>query len=405
MAVNFHGASIFNVFVFDDLNLSNTFSEGPAAVGGNVTTSNYSVSTALSPIPPFGVEDTFVIGGDVNISGGQNTAGNTAVSPTTTVIQYTMSNPNGEFRVGSSVDFAFYRTYLQCASTFWAGLAPNGIASVSFNQLFLTGINPSLNIFQIDAANVAGSGLSLSGLSGIDILAPVGATILINVTGTNIAFGSYQIFRNGVPEDVTGARKIVWNFPQAATWTNATTNIFGSVLAPLAAANTTFSQVYGNFIAKSLTGNLESRNQLFNGALPDPLPCLRNSSTSSTTSSTSTTSSSSTSTSSTSSSTSSTSSSTSTTSTTTADPFIPGIEQILVSIGAEELALAALINAEATKTLAAVNGFANHQITINDLIAVNSEVSNVLKRIIQKEITLEFKLDDLIRLVQIRQSR
>ena len=78
-------------------------------------------------------------------------------------------------------------------------------------------------------------------------------------------------FRNGVAATRTQAKKILWNYPDALTWSNSTTAIYGSVLAPFATAN----------------GNAESHNELFIGELPDPTVCLL--STSSTTSSTTTT--------------------------------------------------------------------------------------------------------------------
>ena len=169
-----------------------------------------------------------------------------------------------------------------------------------FGQLTLTGIDGALNIFQLDAANVYGSGLSLAQLNGINIVAPASSTILINITGPAIQFGSYQIFRNGLTATRDDAHRILWNFPDALTWSNSTTAIYGSVLAPFAAANTTYSQINGNIIFDSYSGNAESHNELFTGALPEPTACLltttssSTSSTSSTTSSTSSTTSSST---------------------------------------------------------------------------------------------------------------
>ncbi|WP_298836386.1 choice-of-anchor A family protein [Clostridium sp.] len=331
MAINFGVAGNYNVFVFQDMNMSNTDAEGRVAVGGNATLVNYGIGSGISPLPPPGTDNSFVIGGNVNVTNGSNASGNTVRNPSGTVINYTMGNPNGAFITGTPIDFTAAQAYLECASVFWGGLSPNGTGNVSFGTLTLTGVDPNLNIFNINANNVAGSGLALNMLNGINIVAPVSSTILINVTGINIAFGSYQIFRNGVAATRTDARTIVWNFPQALTWTNSTTAIYGSVLAPFAAASTTFSQINGNIIFDSFSGNAESHNELFIGNLPDATPCLQTTTSTTTTSttSTSTTTTSTTSTSTTTTSTTSTStttttttttSTTSTTSTTTIDP-------------------------------------------------------------------------------------
>ena len=315
MAINFGLANEYNVFVFGNMSLSNTDAEGRVAVGGNAVLSNYGIGANITPLPPANTDPSFVVNGDVNVSAGSNASGNTVISPTSNVIQYTMGNPNGSLIVGTPIDFAEAERYLKCASVFWSTLAQNGTGTVVFGQLNLTGTDETLNVFRFDSQNIYGSGTSLNQLNGINIIAPVNSTILITVDGANIQYGSYQIFRNGVAASRTNARKILWNFPSALTWSNSTTAIYGSVLAPFADATTTFSQINGNIIFESFTGNAESHNELFIGELPDPITCLLTTTTTSSTSSTTSTTSSTTST--TSSTTSTTSSTTSTTSSTT----------------------------------------------------------------------------------------
>ena len=217
MAINFGPANDYNVFVFGNMSMSNTDAEGRVAVGGNAVLSNYGVGAGITPLPPAGTDPSFVIGGDVNVSAGSNASGNTIISPTSTVISYTMGNPNGSLLTGSPVDFAEAERYLKCASTFWGSLDPTGTGQVIFGQLNLTGSDPSLNIFQLDSQNPYGSGLSLGQLNGINIIAPIGSTVLINVEGAAIQYGSYQIFRNGSAATRENAREILWNFPQALT--------------------------------------------------------------------------------------------------------------------------------------------------------------------------------------------
>lgn len=274
MAINFGLANDYNVFVFGNMSLSNTDAEGRIAVGGNATLSNYGVGASILPLPTANTDASFVVDGDLNVSAGSNACGNTVISPTSTVINYTMGNPNGSLITGSPIDFAEAERYLKCASVYWDTLTPNGTGAVVFNQLNLTGLDPVLNIFRFDSTNIYGTGVSLNQLNGINIIAPIDSTVLINVNGLNIQYGSYQIFRNGNTATRENARKILWNYPEALTWSNSTTAIYGSVLAPFATANTTYSQINGNIIFSTFAGNAESHNELFIGGLPDPVVCL-----------------------------------------------------------------------------------------------------------------------------------
>ena len=259
-----------------------------------------------------------------------------------------------------------------------------------FRQLTLTGIDGALNIFQLDAANVYGSGLSLAQLNGINIVAPASSTILINITGPAIQFGSYQIFRNGLTATRDDAHRILWNFPDALTWSNSTTAIYGSVLAPFAAANTTYSQINGNIIFDSYSGNAESHNELFTGALPEPTACLLTTTSSSTSSTSSTTSSTSSTTSSTSGTTSSTSSTTSS-STTTANPSLrrQTITDLFESVALQQTALSHILNAEGEK-LQRIFAFDN--ITPETVLVANHSVESTVNAIAGLESVLEMKL-------------
>ena len=112
MAINLGLANDYNVFVFGNLTMGNTDAEGRVAVGGNATLSNYGVGAGIIPLPPVNTDPSFVVGGDVNVTAGSNACGNTVVNPASNVISYTMGNPNGQFIVGSPIDFAAAEQYL-----------------------------------------------------------------------------------------------------------------------------------------------------------------------------------------------------------------------------------------------------------------------------------------------------
>lgn len=403
MAVNFGLANEYNVFVFDNMNLSNTDAEGRVAVGGNATLSNYGVGAGIIPLPPAGTDPSFVVNGDINVSAGSNASGNTIINPTSNVISYTMGNPNGSFITGTPIDFIEAKRYLTCASQFWSTLQPNGSGEVIFNQLNLTGTDEILNIFNFDASDIYNTGIALNQLNGINIIAPVNATILINVLGTNIQYGSYQIFRNGVAASRENARKIVWNYPEALTWSNSTTAIYGSVLAPFAAATTTFSQINGNIIFESFVGNAESHNELFIGELPDPTECFLTTSTTTSTTASSTTSTStsttassttSTSTSTTASSTTSTTTTTSTTSTSTTTTAVShrcqAIHDLMESVALQQAALAHILNAEGEKLQKVVS---TEDVTVDQILVTNKSVESMVNSISDLEMILKSKLD------------
>lgn len=382
MAINFGSAGEYNVFVFGNLSLSNTDAEGRVAVGGNATLSNYGVGASILPLPPSGSDASLVVNGDLDVSAGSNACGNTIVSPSSTVINYTMGNPNGSLLTATPIDFAEAERYLKCASIFWSGLVPNGTGSVVFGQLNLTGIDETLNIFRFDSTNIYGTGLALNQLNGINIIAPAGSTILITVDGPNILYGSYQIFRNGIAASRADAHKILWNHPDALTWSNSTTAIYGSVLAPFAAATTTFSQINGNIVFESFTGNAESHNELFTGELPEPTVCLLAdfTTTSSTTSTTSTTT------------TSTTTATTSTTTTTTAaiNPRIQAVSDLFESIALQQAALSHILNAEGEK-LQKVLSF--DDIAPQTILLTNKSVESMVNTIANLETILKSKLD------------
>ena len=383
MAINFGLANDYNVFVFGDLNMSNTDAEGRVAVGGNATLSNYGVGAGITPLPPANVDPSFVVDGDLNVTAGSNASGNTVINPDSTIITYTMGNPNGQLITGTPIDFAAEGQYLKCASAFWSTLLPNGTGQVIFGQLNLTGTDTALNVFSLDSSNLYGSGFSLTQLNGINIIAPLESTILINVDGTAIQYGNYQIFRNGVTATRENARHIVWNFPQALTWSNSTTAIYGSVLAPFAAANTTYSQINGNIIFDSYSGHAESHNELFIGELPEATSCLLTT-TSSTTTTTSTTTSSTTTT--------STTTSTTTTSTTTTQAPVPrsqAITDLLTSVALQQAALSHILNAEGEK-LQKLLSF--EDVTPETILLTNRSVESMVNSISNLELVLADKL-------------
>ncbi|QHW30913.1 DUF11 domain-containing protein [Paenibacillus rhizovicinus] len=266
-------ANDFNVFVLADHTQSFVDAGGRVAVGGNATYRSYGVGSSLNVST---TRADLIVGGKMDILQGTNFSGNSVISPSGTIVNYTMTNNNGvhpQPQIGTPVDFAAAAQFLTCASTSWGAMAATGTASVNFGQIVLTGTNPALNIFTINGNNVAGSGVSLASANGINIVTPAGSTVLVNISGTGVGFGNYAIFINGGQALPNNGAIILWNFFQATTAFNLNLSIKGSVLAPFAVWSAVgYGNIDGTMVAKSFintTGSLEAHAIPFIGCLPE----------------------------------------------------------------------------------------------------------------------------------------
>ena len=182
------------------------------------------------------------------------------------------ASQSGRVTSGSSgIDFSSLRTTLDNESLQLAALTATGQVlgtntPGSGNPSFfvLKGTDPVLNVFNITAAEFASSN------NPLDIIAPVGSTIIINVDGTDPTLGA-AIYYNGVQHsgDDAADEDILFNFATASTLT-LDQGFSASVLAPFAILTNT-GQIGGNFIAAQINSSGEVHNVEFNGTLPgDP---------------------------------------------------------------------------------------------------------------------------------------
>lgn len=269
---NLGAANDYNVFVLGDHSQSFVDAEGRVAVGGTATYRSYGIGNTLNVST---TRADLIVGGNMDIVGGTNFSGNSVIGPSGTIINYTMTNNNGVLpqpQRGTPIDFAAAAQYLTCASSSWGALAATGTAAVNFGGIALAGTDPSLNIFNINGSNVAGSGVSLNSANGINIVVPNGSTALVNISGTGVGFGNYSIFINGQTPSPGYGSFILWNFYEATTAFNLNLSIIGSVLAPFAEWDAVgFGNINGTMAAKAFintTGTLEAHNVPFDGCLP-----------------------------------------------------------------------------------------------------------------------------------------
>ncbi|WP_157466694.1 choice-of-anchor A family protein [Edaphobacter aggregans] len=167
----------------------------------------------------------------------------------------------------SGIDFNTLRTTLDAQSLALAALTAIGDV-LGTNQ---PGVNPSffvlkgtssiLNVFTITAAEFADTN------HPIDIQAPAGSTIIINVTGTHLTLGTGIYYNQSQNSgDSSLSDNILFNFADAQTVAiNGQFN--ASLLAPFAML-TGSAQMGGNFIAAAIGQTGEVHNDEFTGTLP-----------------------------------------------------------------------------------------------------------------------------------------
>jgi choice-of-anchor A domain-containing protein len=261
-------AAAYNVFIFGagDFTSQNTDTMGDLAAGGNVSLMNYSVAqgiagnSAQNPNPA-----RIVVGGTLTASNGgvgSNQDG---------AIYYGSSAPSlsgftangGQFGNQTLVNFAASASEYTSYSAQLGGLSANGTTSFNSNgnTLTLTGTAAGLNVFTL-------AGSTLTSSQTIDISAPTGSTVLINVTGSAATFQNGEVMESGI----TGS-SVLYNFITATSVDLAgSKDPMGSILAPDAGVIGSYGSMYGQLIAGSYSGNTQFNDGTFTGTLPGQVP-------------------------------------------------------------------------------------------------------------------------------------
>jgi choice-of-anchor A domain-containing protein len=279
-------AGLYNEFIFEDIEQEGTDTWGRVAAGGNVTYRHMSVASREEVVDnPADYE--LVVGGSLYFAHGsvgyfpEENSGNPLAKKGDIIVggaaafgldaKGYATVTYGELAAGAQtlpVDFAAERDYLERASAFWAGLAPNGETRYLEGEIKLIGADPELNVFALAADKILRD-------IGLRFEAPPGATILVNISGGSGVLEHFGFYFNGLDanRDHLGLfpdTRILYNFYEATSLSIAGIEVHGSVLAPLAAARFDDGHIEGNLIAKSLVGAGEAHNELFDGRLPLP---------------------------------------------------------------------------------------------------------------------------------------
>jgi len=260
------GLGSYNALVFGDFNSSFTDTEGSLAVGGNFTSSGYTVGVKLAPSGG----DAMVVGGNVTwVGSGSVNNGNLRYAGTGTFQDAFNPTVNGGSRIHDPAIASIFnplKTQYTGLSTYLGGLAETGTSVVNhFSkwQFQLTGASNTLNVFNVSAAK-------LSDCDSFIVNAPASSTVLINIVddnGHNLGLSNFGIALNGVAKE-----HVVFNAPTLTSITASGVGINGSLLAPNAAFNTLFSNLDGQLIAKSFSGGYQINSYNFTGNLPSAVP-------------------------------------------------------------------------------------------------------------------------------------
>lgn len=262
-------------------------SQGNAVIAGNVNTSadvtgrvaaagmvltGTTIGSSLNG-DPWGSLATYDLVSTGGLNPGEqfniNSHGN-AYAPGASSSQFNFNGGGHLVTSGSGIDFSL-RTTLDSQSLALAsltatgqvlGTGQSGYGNPSF--FVLLGTSPTLNIFTITAAEFAGS-------NPIDIVAPPGSTIIINVDGTNLTLGA-PLFYNGnqASGDSSADDDILFNFADAQS-VAIDAQFDASILAPFAVLSGD-AQMGGTFIAAQIGQTGEVHNDEFTGNLPPTTP-------------------------------------------------------------------------------------------------------------------------------------
>ncbi len=292
MALPLGAATGYNAFVFSDFTEYYTDAQGKLAVGGNFAPTGGAGFTiaSLHTGDAAGVFDVVVAGnftnnyaslggGDIFVGGNMTWTGPTL--PHNAYVNGNFSNPSyggsagGTISYGGTyasnvtlahtkmagpmqipIDFLSAKTSLRSLSTSLAAQTPtNAVGNNGYGTYTLTGTNSSLNVFSLTDSTYNGKTINIS--------APAGSTVVVNVAGTATSFNGGSINISGVD-----SHSVIFNFNSATTLSISSFAFNGTILAPTANVTGSYGQLNGQLVANSLAGTMELHEVLFTGSLP-----------------------------------------------------------------------------------------------------------------------------------------
>jgi choice-of-anchor A domain-containing protein/uncharacterized repeat protein (TIGR01451 family)/TQXA domain-containing protein len=244
-------AKDYNLFVIEDATQPSSDTQGKVAVGNDAKFSTYSVGDQL----PANSGDVLVVGRDLTFTSGAVYNGNVVYGHSTNLPQSNVSITGGALRKDNPINFTTAKASLQSLSTTLSTYTVNCTTTFQWGGLTLTGTDPYLNVFSVNGAN-------LSSANNVEINAPNGSSVLVNISGTTITW------TGGLVVNGTAMTNVLYNFYQATSIKIQGIDVRGSILAPFAAVNFASGVQNGQMICLSLTGMGQFNYAPFCGYIP-----------------------------------------------------------------------------------------------------------------------------------------
>ncbi len=238
----------FSELVFGNDTRSYTDVQGRVAVGGSGNFTGFSVGTSLSDSD--GTRDDLIVGGNLTYTNGQIFNGNVRSGGTATLSSW--GHPNGSYIAGNPLNFTDLKSQATSTSSYLAGLSTTNSSTFQYGTLTLTGTKA------ISVINVSGSQLSTA--NSINLSAPAGGILVLNVSGTSDKMQYAGMNLSGITNS-----NVIWNFYEATTLTIAGIGVKGTVLAPNATVSFSNGNIDGSLIANNVSGSGEIHYHLYTG--------------------------------------------------------------------------------------------------------------------------------------------
>jgi len=226
----------FNLFVFGNVSgLQDT--QGPIAAGGTVNLSNFNLN--WSQTQPVGL----VSAGALTLTNGR-VSGLGYYGTTETIGNGVTCDASCSSSIAhaSPIDFGAARSKLQGMARYLRSYQTNGTVNLTYSTLTLTGSNPTLNTFMVSAFDLAHT-------YSVTINAPNTSTVIINVSGNDVAMVYMGFNINGLDQ-----HKMLWNFYEAGRIATYSVGFPGSILAPDADVFLNNGNINGTLVANSFSG-------------------------------------------------------------------------------------------------------------------------------------------------------
>ncbi len=243
-------AKDYNLFVIEDVNQPSSDTQGKVAVGRDAYFANYSMGDLLPPNSGY----VLVVGNNLTYTSGRVYNGDVLYGNASNLPAPYVS-VDGAVNKGTLIDFNLAKSHLENLSLSLSSYSVNGITTLQWGGLRLTGTDPYLNVFKV-------TGTDLSSANDFQVNVPNGSVVIVNINGTNVSWTGGHVVTG------TAINNVLYNFYEAKNLKIQGIDIRGSILAPFAAVDFVSGVQNGQMICKSLTGMGQFNLAMFMGYIP-----------------------------------------------------------------------------------------------------------------------------------------